>query len=209
MAESDPQASLPTSPEAAKVEGAREVRDEVAKLLDGTSLHRKTKAFKDCGPGNDVARTLATDAKGRTRFYARSTGTDDASLSFSYYYDAKSRLRWVDISGASSEGSLLEAHVGFGEDGARIFEEHKTVAGPAYKFPEKWPEADLKVSAPKKLFAAKNVCGPPIDPSKPVPAATPGPAAPAHPHAHPHAEKTAAPAKTSAPAKTPAATTPR
>ena len=161
--------ALPTSPDAAKIEDAREVRDEVNKALDDGTLTRTTKAFKDCNPGTDVARTIAADEKKHARFYARSVNTADSSLSFSYFYDAHSRLRWVTIGGAGEQGSLIESNIAFDPSGARVLEENKTLAGPAFKFPGKWDDKDVRLLSPTRLFSAPNACGPADAGAKPKP----------------------------------------
>ena len=146
------------------------IYDEVKKALDDGKLVRTSRSFKECNPGTDVARTIAIDRKKRARFYARSVNTDDTSLSFAYYFDTEVRLRYSVIGGASAEGALLEVKIAFAEDGTRLSEEHRTLAGPEWKFPDAWPKKDVWVEGPNHLYDAANSCGEATPPPKATPA---------------------------------------
>lgn len=140
-------------------EAAKAIYDEVTKALDSGKLKRTTRAFNECGPGNDLARALALDSRKRARFYARSTGIEGASLSYSYYFDTDGKLRYGLINGASEAGGLIEVRIGFAPDGTRVSETHVTLAGPPYPFPDAWPQGDFQVKDPQALYAAPNACG--------------------------------------------------
>lgn len=158
----------------AQIAESKAIYEEVKKALDDGKLVRTSRAFNECNPGTDVARTIALDKKKRARFYARSVNTDDSSLSFAYYFDDQVRLRYVVIGGATENGSLLEAKIAFATDGTRLSEEHRTLAGPEWKFPDAWPKKDVWVVGPNHLYDAANACGE----ATPPPKATPTAAAP-------------------------------
>ena len=152
------------------------IYEEVKKSLDDGRLVRTTRRFAECDPGTDIARTIALDKKKRARFYARSVNSDSASLSFAYYFDTEVRLRYVVIGGATENGALLEVKIAFGPDGDRLSEDHRTLAGPPYKFPDAWPKKDVWIIGPNHLYAAANACGE-ATPIPPAPTPAPAPTA--------------------------------
>ena len=140
-----------------KIKEVRAVYQEVKAGLSRRSLARKRRMFEYCEPYADTVRAIATDAKGRVRFYQTEGGSDDSSLTFEHYYDEAGRLRFVFITGGAVSGSKLEHRIYFDADGKRIWEEHSATA-PGYTWPEVWPEEQLQTSDPGTKFASDSPC---------------------------------------------------
>ena len=126
----------------------RQVRAIVQSVKAGMSLKvlkTKRRAFEYCEPGADTKRTIATDAKGRARFYETEGGSEDSSLKMEHYYDQRGRLRFVFITGGAVNGSQLEHRIYFDETGKRIWEKQTYTKGPGYTFPTVWPDDQLQL----------------------------------------------------------------
>ena len=101
---------------------------------------------------------MASDSRGRVRFYQSDAGSDDSALKTEHYYDEAGRLRFVFISGGAVNGSHLEHRIYFDEAGKRLWEEHTYTEGPGYTFPEIWPDERLQINNPAQKFASKSPC---------------------------------------------------
>jgi hypothetical protein len=126
----------------------RQVRAIVQSVKAGMSLKvlkTKRRVFEYCEPGADTKRTIATDAKGRARFYETEGGSEDSSLKMEHYYDERGRLRFVFITGGAVNGSQLEHRIYFDETGKRIWEKQTYTKGPGYTFPTVWPDDQLQL----------------------------------------------------------------
>jgi hypothetical protein len=122
------------------------------------SLTTRKRAFEYCEPGEATLRVMATDARGRVRFYQTEGGSEDSSLKFEHYYDEAGRLRFVFITGGAVNGSELEHRIYFDEAGKRIWEEQAYKKGPGYTWPEVWPENELQISDAGVKFSSKSLC---------------------------------------------------
>ncbi|HEX8922999.1 MAG TPA: hypothetical protein VF766_16105 [Pyrinomonadaceae bacterium] len=122
------------------------------------SLKTKKRAFEYCEPGEDTVRMIATDSRGRARFYQSEGGSEDSSLKLERYYDEAGRLRFVFITAGAVNGSELEHRIYFDATGKRIWEEQTLKKGPGYTWPQIWPEGELQISDAGGKFASKSPC---------------------------------------------------
>jgi hypothetical protein len=141
-----------------KITQVRAIVQSVNAGISGKSLTVRKRAFEYCEPYEDTARTIATDAKGRVRFYGNEGGSDDSALKWEYYYDEAGRLRFVFITGGAVNGSKLEHRIYFDENGKRLWEDHTYKKGPGYTFPEVWPDDQLQLSNAASKFSSKSPC---------------------------------------------------
>jgi hypothetical protein len=141
-----------------KIAQVRAIVQSVNAGMGGKSLRVKKRTFEYCEPYEDTARTIATDAKGRVRFYVNEGGSDDSALKWEHYYDETGRLRFVLITGGAVNGSRLEHRIYFDENGKRLWEDHTYKKGPGYTFPEVWPDEQLQIKNPAAKFSSKSVC---------------------------------------------------
>ena len=101
---------------------------------------------------------IATNSRGRARFYQNEGGSEDSSLKREHYYDEAGRLRFVFITGGAVNGTELEHRIYFDETGKRIWEEQTFKKGPGYTFPAIWPEDQLQMTDVAEKFSAKSPC---------------------------------------------------
>lgn len=126
--------------------------------MSGKAFTVKSRAFEYCEPYEDTARTIATDSKGRVRFYRNEGGSEDSSLKWEHYYDETGRLRFVFITGGAVNGSQLEHRIYFDENGKRLWEEQTYKKGPGYTFPKVWPDDQLQINDPAAKFSSNSTC---------------------------------------------------
>jgi hypothetical protein len=141
-----------------KIKQVRAIVQSVNAGMSGKALTVRNRAFEYCEPYEDTARTIATDSKGRVRFYGNEGGSDDSSLKWEHYYDEAGRLRFVFITGGAVNGSKLEHRIYFDENGKRLWEDHAYKKGPGYTFPEVWPDEQLQIKNPDAKFSSKSPC---------------------------------------------------
>jgi hypothetical protein len=141
-----------------KIKQVRAIVQSVNAGMSRKSLMVRKRAFEYCEPYEDTARTIATDAKGRVRFYVNEGGSDDSSLKWEHYYDEMGRLRFVFITGGAVNGSQLEHRIYFDENGKRLWEDHTYKKGPGYTFPEVWPDEQLQIKNPAAKFSSRSRC---------------------------------------------------
>lgn len=141
-----------------KITQVRAIVQSVKAGIGRKSLTVRKRAFEYCEPYEDTARTIATDAKGRVRFYGNEGGSDDSALKWEYYYDERGRLRFVFITGGAVNGSKLEHRIYFDENGKRLWEDHTYKKGPGYTFPEVWPDEQLQINDAAAKFSSKSPC---------------------------------------------------
>lgn len=141
-----------------KITEVRAIVQSVKARMSRKSLTVRKRAFEYCEPYEDVARTIATDAKGRVRFYGNEGGSDDSALKWKYYYDEMGRLRFAFITGGAINGSKLEHRIYFDENGKRLWEDHTYKKGPGYTFPEVWPDEQLQIKNPAAQFSSTSPC---------------------------------------------------
>lgn len=141
-----------------KIKAVRAIVQSVKNGMSRKSLIVRKRAFEYCEPYEDTERMIATDARGRTRFYQNAGGSDDSSLKWEHYYDEAGRLRFVFITGGAVNGSQLEHRIYFDEAGKRIWEEQTYKKGPGYTFPEVWPDNQLQIADAATKFSSKSSC---------------------------------------------------
>lgn len=141
-----------------KIKAIRAVVQSVNNGMSRRSFTVKKRVFEYCEPYEDTERMIATDQRGRTRFYKNAGGSEDSSLKWEHYYDETGRLRFVFITGGAVNGSELEHRIYFDEAGKRIWEEHTYKKGPGYTFPEVWPDEQLQISDAATKFSSKSSC---------------------------------------------------
>ena len=141
-----------------KIIQVRAIVQSVNAGISKKSFTMRKRAFEYCEPYEDTARTIATDPKGRVRFYGNEGGSDDSSLKWEHYYDEAGRLRFVFITGGAVNGSKLEHRIYFDENGKRLWEDHTYKKGPGYTFPEVWPDDQLQINEPAAKFSSTSPC---------------------------------------------------
>lgn len=141
-----------------KIKQVRSIVQAVNAGMTGKSFTVKKRVFEYCEPYEDTERTLATDSRGRARFYKKAGGSDDSSLTWEHYYDETGRLRFVFIKGGATNGSQLEHRIYFDAAGKRIWEEQTYKKGPGYTFPEVWPDDQLQITDAAGKFSASSPC---------------------------------------------------
>lgn len=141
-----------------KIRAARGVFQAVKMGLNTKALTVRTRRFEYCEPDEDGSRTIATDARGRIRYYEKQAGSEDSALKWEHYYDEAGRLRFVFITGGAVNGSELEHRIYFDEGGKRIWEEQKYTKGTGYTFPAVWPDNQLHFSNADTAFSAESRC---------------------------------------------------
>ncbi len=141
-----------------KIRSARAVFQAVKSGLSTKAFTVRTRRFEYCEPYEDGSRMIATDARGRVRYYEKQAGSEDSALKWEHYYDEAGRLRFVFITGGAANGSELEHRIYFDEDGKRIWEEQKYTKGPGYTFPTTWPGEQLHFNDAATAFSAKSHC---------------------------------------------------
>ena len=141
-----------------KIKQVRAVVQAVKAGMSSKSFGIKKRVFEYCEPYEDTERTLATDGRGRARFYKNAGGSDDSSLTWEHYYDETGRLRFVFITGGAANGSQLEHRIYFDEAGKRIWEEQTYKKGPGYTFPAVWPEEQLQIADAAGKFSSASPC---------------------------------------------------
>lgn len=141
-----------------KIRQVRAVVQSVKAGLSANSFTIRKRAFEYCEPYEDTARTIATDSRGRVRFYLSEAGSEDSALKWEHYYDEAGRLRFVFITGGAANGSKLEHRIYFGEDGKRLWEEQTYTKGPGYTFPEVWPADQLQINDAASKYSASPPC---------------------------------------------------
>lgn len=141
-----------------KIAQVRAIVQSVKAGMGRKSLRVRKRTFEYCEPYEDTARTIATDMKGRVRFYVNEGGSDDSALKWEHYYDEMGRLRFVLITGGAVNGSRLEHRIYFDENGKRLWEDHTYKKGPGYTFPQVWPDEQLQIKNPAEKFSSKSPC---------------------------------------------------
>lgn len=141
-----------------KIKQVRAVVQSVKSGMSRKSFNVRKRDFEYCEPYKDTERTLATDSRGRARFYRNAGGSDDSSLAWEHYYDETGRLRFVFITGGAVNGSRLEHRIYFDEMGKRIWEEQTYKKGPGYTFPVVWPEDQLQITDAAGKFSSASPC---------------------------------------------------
>lgn len=141
-----------------KIKQVRSIVQTVKAGMSSKSFSTKKRVFEYCEPYEDTERTLATDGRGRARFYKNAGGSDDSSLTWEHYYDETGRLRFVLITGGAANGSQLEHRIYFDDVGKRIWEEQTYKKGPGYTFPEVWPEEQLQIADAIGKFSSASRC---------------------------------------------------
>jgi hypothetical protein len=141
-----------------KIKEVRAIVQGVKASMTGKSLMVRKRTFEYCESYEDVERLIASDSRGRVRFYQSDAGSDDSALKTEHYYDEAGRLRFVFISGGAVNGSHLEHRIYFDGAGKRLWEEHTYTEGPGYTFPEIWPDERLQINNPARKFASKSPC---------------------------------------------------
>jgi hypothetical protein len=141
-----------------KIKAIRAIVQSVKTGMSRKSFTVRKRVFEYCEPYEDTGRMIATDSRGRTRFYQNAGGSDDSALKWEYYYDEAERLRFVFITGGAVNGSRLEHRIYFDEAGKRIWEEHIYKKGPGYTFPDVWPDDQLQIADAAVKFASKSIC---------------------------------------------------
>jgi hypothetical protein len=141
-----------------KIKQVRAVVQAVNAGLSRKTFTVRKRAFEYCEPYADAARTLATDSRGRARFYKNEGGSDDSALKWEHYYDDAGHLRFVLITGGAVNGSELEHRIYFDETGKRIWEEQTYKKGPGYTFPKVWPDDQLQITDPAGKFSSASPC---------------------------------------------------
>ena len=141
-----------------KIKASRTVFQAVKTGLSTKAFTIKTRKFEYCEPYEDNSRTIATDARGRVRYYEKQAGSEDSALKWEHYYDEAGRLRFVFITGGAANGSELEHRIYFDEDRKRIWEEQKYTKGTGYTFPAIWPDEQLHFSNAATAFSAASPC---------------------------------------------------
>ncbi|HEY0406361.1 MAG TPA: hypothetical protein VGC89_11580 [Pyrinomonadaceae bacterium] len=141
-----------------KIKAVRAIVQTVKNGLGRKAFKVRTREFEYCEPYEDGLRSIATDKRGRVRYYEKQAGSDDSALKWEHYYDEEGRLRFVLITGGAANGSELEHRIYFDESGARIWEEQKYTKGEGYTFPAVWPAEQLHFNNVAAAFAAKSPC---------------------------------------------------
>ena len=141
-----------------KIKAIRAIVQSVKTGMSRKSLTTKKRVFEYCEPGEDTLRMIATDKRGRARFYQNEGGSEDSSLKREHYYDETGRLRFVFITGGAVNGSELEHRIYFDEAGKRIWEEQTYKKGPGYTFPAIWPDDQLQIADAAGKFSLKSPC---------------------------------------------------
>jgi hypothetical protein len=141
-----------------KIKAIRSLVQSVKAGMTRKTLTTRKRTFEYCEPYADTVRLLATDSKGRARFYQTEGGSEDSSLKFEHYYDERGRLRFVLITGGAVNGSELEHRIYFDETGKRIWEEQAYKKGPGYTWPEVWPDDQLRISDAGEKFSSMSPC---------------------------------------------------
>jgi hypothetical protein len=141
-----------------KIKEVRAIVQAVKMGMSRKSFTIRRRAFEYCEPYEDVERLIASDSRGRVRFYLNDAGSDDSALKTEHYYDEAGRLRFVFINGGAVNGSHLEHRIYFDEAGKRLWEEHTYTKGPGYTFPEVWPDEQLQINNPAAKFASMSPC---------------------------------------------------
>ncbi len=125
-----------------RIVAVRKIANDIDAAIKNRTYKEVKKEQEYTGPYIDTMRQAFFDAKGKIRKLVTSGGSDDSSLTFTYYYDAAGGLRFVFIEGGAANGTSIQHRIYF-EAGARIWEIRKLVKGPGYTFPEEWPLDEL------------------------------------------------------------------
>lgn len=147
-----------------KIKAVRGIVESINAGLRRNAFKVSRRNFEYCAPYEDTLRVISVDARGVVRKYENEAGSDDSALKWQHYYDEAGGLRFVFITGGAVNGAQLEHRIYFDETGKRIWEEHKYIKGPAYTFPEVWPEEEndrarpIQKNDPGKAFAATSPC---------------------------------------------------
>jgi hypothetical protein len=141
-----------------KIKQVRSIVQAVKAGMSNKSFSVRKRVFEYCEPYEDTERTLATDSRGRARFYKNAGGSDDSSLAWEHYYDETGRLRFVFITGGAVNGSQLEHRIYYDEMGKRIWEEQAYKKGPGYTFPAVWPDDQLQITDAAGKFSSASPC---------------------------------------------------
>jgi hypothetical protein len=141
-----------------QIKAIRAIVQSVKNGMSRKTFNVRKRAFEYCEPYVDTERMIATDSRGRARFYENAGGSDDSSLKWEHYYDEAGRLRFVFITGGAVNGTELEHRIYFDEAGKRIWEEQTLKKGPGYTFPEVWPDDQLQTADAAAKFASRSQC---------------------------------------------------
>ena len=102
--------------------------------------------------------TLATNAKGVVRFFARDFGGSDSSQKVESYYDAKGLLRFVFIKVGAVPSAWVEARYWLDEAGTLVWKARSTGGeGPSYYATN---PADYLTKDPTAFVAERTRCAP-------------------------------------------------
>lgn len=136
---------------------ARATYGEIQASLKSGSLTKRVREFEYCQPYEDGTRTLYSTRNGIPRLYERQAGSDDSSVTWMHYYDGTGKLRFVLIAAGAVNGTHLEHRIWFSEEGRRVKEQARLIAGPGYTFANPWPDEDIAHDA-TRAFEAPNRC---------------------------------------------------
>lgn len=141
-----------------KIRAIRNIVQMVKAGMMRKSFVVRKRTFEYCEPYADVERVLATDARGRARFYQTDAGSDDSALKTEHYYDEAGQLRFVFITGGAANGAKLEHRIYFDEAGKRIWEEQTYQTEMQYTFPVIWPDDQLQITGAAGKFSSTSPC---------------------------------------------------
>jgi len=140
-----------------KIKEIRKIYNTTEGLISSNKLKVKKRTFEYCEPYVDMDREIYINKNGYVRKYMNSKGSDDSSVTQSFYYGDAEKLRFIFAQCGALNGTKLEVRIYLDKKGNRLWEDHKLIKGPGYTFPNPWPIEEFVIH-PKKDFESANRC---------------------------------------------------
>jgi len=121
----------------------RNIYNLIESNIKNKKLNTRTKEMEDEETNLKIEKTIIYDKESLVRKYIISMGSDDSILTFNYYYDSFSNLRFVLISGGAVNGTTMEHKIYIDGNREKIWEIQKFTKGPGYPFKENFKIGDL------------------------------------------------------------------
>ncbi|TGL61525.1 hypothetical protein EHQ58_05230 [Leptospira ognonensis] len=121
----------------------RNIYNLIENSIKANKLNIQTKEIEDEETNLPIEKTVIYEKKSNVRKYIVSVGSDDSALSFNYYYDSMSNLRFVFITGGAVNGTYMEHRIYIDGKGNKIWEIQKITKGPGYPFKQNYELQDL------------------------------------------------------------------
>lgn len=112
----------------------KEIRKIFQTINDSNLIKIKSKKCEFDGGVRSFTATLYIDSDYRIRKYIFKGGSDDSVINNEYYYSVTGKNRFTFRRLGAINGTRLEQRIYFSEEGQKLYEDYRLLAGPGYPF---------------------------------------------------------------------------